>query len=155
METVACVLPEGTLLAYHAPLPAYAKSPPLDVNTVPAVTELAHTKSLLWTAQRPLLEVSVNPPVPPDAVAVKVAQVPPMYHVPALMMQPEAEAEVVTWRVPLPEKGVPGEVVVVGVGLVVVPVVVVLAVGAVEPVLGRYFTPVAGQSDVEPSEWGG
>lgn len=86
---------------------------------------------------------------PDDGVAVKVAQVPPMYQVPGLMMQPFGVPEVVTWRVPLPEKGVPGEVV----GAVVVVVVVVdEVVGEVpEEDLGRYLTPVAGQSDVAPS----
>ena len=89
----------------------------------------------------------------PDTVAVKVAQVPPMYHVPPLMMQPFACPPAVTWRVPLPEKGVPGAVV--GVDPAEVVLEVVLAVEVVgevpEPDLGRYWTPVAGQSDVEPS----
>lgn len=85
-------------------------------------------------------------PVEPEGVAVKVAQVPPMYHVPALMMQPSGALlpEGVTWRVPLPEKGVPGAV--------VGPVPEVVVVGEVpEPDLGRYLTPVAGQSDDAPS----
>lgn len=81
----------------------------------------------------------------PDAVAVKEAQVPPMYHVPALMMQPFALPSEVTWRVPLPEKGVPGAVM----GLVAGAVVVEEDVP--ESDLGRYLTPVAGQSDVAPS----
>ena len=93
-------------------------------------------------AHKPLLDVSVKPL--PEGVAVKVAQVPPMYQVPALMMQPFAVPPVETWRVPLPEKGVP-------VGLV--PGAVVVVVGEVpDPDLGRYLTPVAGQSDVAPSE---
>ena len=80
----------------------------------------------------------------PEGVAVKVAQVPPMYHVPALMMQPFAVPPEVTWRVPLPEKGVPGAV--------VGPVPGAVVVGEVpEPDLGRYLTPVAGQSDDAPS----
>ena len=89
----------------------------------------------------------------PDTVAVKVAQVPPMYHVPALMMQPFACPPDVTWRVPLPEKGVPGAVVGLVPGEVVVEVVIVVeVVGEVpEPDLGRYWTPVAGQSDEAPS----
>ena len=81
----------------------------------------------------------------PEAVAVNDAHVPPMYHVPPEMMQPDVEGAVVTWRVPLPEKGVPGAVVPVGAGVVVV------VVGEVAVPLGRYFTPVAGQSDLEPS----
>ncbi len=89
----------------------------------------------------------------PDTVAVKEAQVPPMYHVPALMMHPFAFPPEVTWRVPLPEKGVPGAVVGLVLGEVVVEVVTVVeVVGEVpEPDLGRYLTPVAGQSEDAPS----
>ena len=82
----------------------------------------------------------------PEAAAVNVAHVPPMYQVPAEMMQPLLEPEDVTWRVPMPEKGVPGAVV----GEVPPVVVVVGGEGGV-PDLGRYFTPVAGQLDFEPS----
>ena len=54
----------------------------------------------------------------------------------------------------MPEKGVPGVVVGLVPGEVVVEVVlVVVVVGEVpEPDLGRYWTPVAGQSDVAPSD---
>lgn len=96
----------------------------------------------------------------PDTVAVKEAHVPPMYHVPALTMQPFAVPPEVTWSVPLPEKGVPGAVVGLEpgeVGEVVVEVVIVVIVVEVvgeEPDLGRYLTPVAGQSDFEPSDLG-
>ena len=116
-----------------------------------AETEEAQRRLVLWTAQGPLLDFRVKPL--PDAVAVKVAQVPPMYHVPPLMMQPFDAPPEVTWRVPLPEKGVPGAVVGPVVGEVVVVVVVVVAVvGEVpEPDLGRYLTPVAGQSELAPS----
>lgn len=114
------------------------------------MTEEAQTRSVFWTAHLPLLEVRVKPV--PDAAAVKVAQVPPMYHVPALMMQPLDAPPDVTWRVPLPEKGVPGAVVGLVPGGEVV--VVVEVVGEVaEPDLGRYRTPVAGQSDVAPSDY--
>ena len=93
-------------------------------------------------AHKPLLDLSVKPL--PDGVAVKVAQLPPIYQVPAVMMQPFDVPPVETWRVPLPEMGVP-------VGLV--PGAVVVVVGEVpDPDLGRYLTPVAGQSDVAPSE---
>lgn len=117
------------------------------MKTVAVVTEDAQTRFELWIAQRPLLDVRVKPE--PEGVAVKVAQVPPMYHVPALMMQPSGELlpEGVTWRVPLPENGVPGAVV------GPVPAEVVVVVGEVpEPDLGRYLTPVAGQSDDAPSK---
>lgn len=82
----------------------------------------------------------------PEAVAVKVAHVPLVYHVPPEMMQPVGELEVVTWRVPRPVKGVPAGVVPVGAGAAVV-------VGGVgfEAVFGRYLMPVAGQLVLEPS----
>ena len=70
-----------------------------------------------------------------------------MYHVPALMMHPFAFPPEVTCRVPLPEKGVPGAVV----GLVLGEVVVEVVGEVPEPDLGRYLTPVAGQSDDAPS----
>ena len=98
-------------------------------------------------AHFPLLEVRVKPV--PDAVAVNVAQVPPTYHVPPLMMQPLFAPPSVTWRYPLPENGVPGAVV--PVGAVVVVIVVVVVVGAGEPLLGRYLIPVDGQSELEPT----
>lgn len=101
-------------------------------------------------AHFPLLEVKVKPD--PDGVAVNVAQVPVVYHVPLLIIQPSALPPVVTGRVPFPENGVPGTVV----GVVVEEVLVfeeVLVVVVVPPLvpLGRYFTPVAGQLDFEPS----
>ena len=85
-------------------------------------------------------------PVLPDAVAVNVAQVPPTYHVPPLMMQPLLAPPSVTSRYPLPENGVPGAVVPVGA------VVVVVVVGAGEPVLGKYLIPVDGQSELDPTD---
>lgn len=85
----------------------------------------------------------------PDAVAVNVAQVPPIYHVPPLMMQPLFAPPSVTSRYPLPENGVPG--VVVPVGAVVVVVVVAVVVGAGEPLLGKYLIPVDGQSELVPT----
>ena len=53
----------------------------------------------------------------------------------------------------MPEKGVPGVSVGLVPGEVVVEVVIVVEVVGVvpEPDLGRYWTPVAGQSDVAPS----
>lgn len=101
-------------------------------------------------AQRPLLDVRVKLSVPDDAVAVKVAQVPPMYHVPGLMMQPFGLPEEVTWRVPLPEKGALGAVVGMVVGAVEVEVVV-LVDEVPELDLGRYLTPVDAQLDLAPS----
>ena len=47
-------------------------------------------------AQAPLLDVSVKPE--PEGVAVKVAHVPVVYHVPALMIQPSAAPPVETSR---------------------------------------------------------
>lgn len=83
----------------------------------------------------------------PEAVAVKVAQVPVVYHVPALMMQPTEFPPVVTIKYPLPVKGVPGVLVAVDVAAAVV-----LVTG--EPLFGRYCTPDAGQSDAAPTSFG-
>ena len=83
----------------------------------------------------------------PDAVAVNVAQVPPIYHVPPLMMQPLFAPPSVTCRYPLPENGVPGAVVPVG-----AVVAVVVVVGAGEPLLGKYLIPVDGQSELVPTK---
>lgn len=85
----------------------------------------------------------------PEAVAVKEAQVPVVYHVPPLMIQPLAVPPLVTGSVPLPLKGVPG----VGLGGALVAVDNVVEGGAPPETLGRYFIPVAGQSDLEPSEY--
>ena len=75
---------------------------------------------------------------------MNVAHVPVVYHVPPLMMHPFCEPPLVTVRVPLPENEVPGVLVGVVVGAVVV--------GGVPLVLGRYLIPVAGQLDLEPSD---
>lgn len=91
------------------------------------------------TAQRPLLDLSVKPL--PEGVAVKEAQVPEVYHVPPLMIQPPLS----TLRVPLPLNGVPGGLVPVG----AVVVVVGDPVGAA-PLLGMYLK-LAGHVDLEPS----
>lgn len=80
----------------------------------------------------------------PEGAAVNVAQVPVVYHVPPLMMHPFCEPPLVTRRVPLPENEVPGVLVGVATGVVVV--------GGEPPVLGRYLMPVAGQLDFDPSD---
>ena len=106
----------------------------------------AQLRTLLLTAHFPLLEVSVKPD--PDAEAVNVAHVPVVYHVPLLMIQPVVFPLVVTGRVPLPEKGVPGD----PVGPV--PAVVVVVVPPPLP-FGKYLTPVAGQLLLLPSGFDG
>ena len=85
----------------------------------------------------------------PDAAAVKDAQVPVVYHVPPLMMQPLVFPPLVTGSVPRPEKGLPG----VGVPVGGVPVDVTAVVDGGVPVFGRYFT-LAGQLDLAPSKDG-
>lgn len=110
---------------------------------------------LFTTPQLPLLEVNVNPAFP-EAVALKPAHVPVVYHVPPLMIHPFDPPPVLTCSVPLPENGPPGTVgESVGVGplpAVVGELVAVLVGGeGPDPDLGRYLTPVAGQSDLEPS----
>ena len=116
----------------------------LTENTVAEETEEPHVSTLLTTPHFPLLELSVKPE-PEAGVAVKVAHVPVVYQVPALMMQPSAFPPVVTCKVPFPLKGVP-------VGLGSLPRAVVGGGGGGgELDLGRYLTPVAGQVDLEPS----
>ncbi len=109
----------------------------------------------------PLPELRVNPD--PDAVAVNFAHVPVVYHVPELIIHPRALPPELTCNVPFPENGAPGVLVPVGfVPAVVVvveppPIVVVSVAGGVVvvvpplPALGRYFTPVAGQLELEPA----
>lgn len=112
------------------------------VKTVGAVTLDEHVSTLLLTAHLPLLDVSVKPE--PEGEAVNDAQVPVVYHVPPLIMQPSTLPPVVTGMVPLPENGVPS-------GLVgSVPADVVVVVPVPEP-LGRYLTPEAGQLLLLPS----
>lgn len=129
----AWVVPLGTPFAYQLGLPLYATYPSTVVKTVAVETVDAHVRTLLMTAHLPLLEVSVKPDA--DAVAVNDAHVPVVYQVPPLITHPFWTPLVVIERVPLPA-GAPGE----GGGWGVDP-----------PVFGRYFIPVAGQSDFEPS----
>jgi hypothetical protein len=129
----------------------------LTVKTV-AVTPEPHVKVELEIPQLPLELLSVNPDpaeirqsqlhrntgeLVPDAVAVKVAQVPLLYHVPALIKHPVWVLPETPFKYPEPEKvpvppvGVePGGVEEVGVEL---------------PDLGRYLIPVEGQSDDAPT----
>lgn len=72
---------------------------------------------------------------------LQVAQVPPTYHVPAPIKHPLVAPPVTAFRYPAPLKVPP-----VGAG----PELVVV-VGEVDPDFGRYLTPVAGQSDFDPS----
>lgn len=81
-------------------------------------------------------------------VAVKVAQVPVVYQVPLLMIQPFCLPSLVTNKVPLPEKKVPGALV----GAVPTLLVIVGRGDGRLPVLGKYFIPVAGQLDLAPAE---
>lgn len=95
-------------------------------------------------AQAPLLDDRVNPD--PEAAAVKDAQVPVVYHVPAPMIHPFIAPPIMALRYPLPEK-IP-----VPVGTAADDVFVGEVVGeVVAPLLGRYFTPEAAQVDFVPS----
>lgn len=77
----------------------------------------------------------------PEAVAVYVAQVPLVYHVPALIKQPLPPPLVIAFKYPVPENGAPvGE----DPGTVVVGV-------PPPPDLGRYLMPVEGQSLFSPT----
>jgi hypothetical protein len=85
----------------------------------------------------------------PDAVAVYVAQVPDVNHVPALIRHPFCDPPVIAFRKPDPENGAPG----VPVGAEPPVVVVVVDVGGmvVPPDLGRYLIPVEAQLDDWPT----
>lgn len=63
---------------------------------------------------------------------MNVAHVPVVYQAPPLITHPFCTPPVVTERVPLPDGVVGG--------------------GVDPPLFGRYFIPVAGQSDFEPSD---
>lgn len=81
-------------------------------------------------------------------VAVKVAQVPVVYQVPLLIIQPFCLPPLVTNKVPLPEKDVPGA----PVGLVSMVLVFVAGGDGRLPVLGKYLIPVAGQLELAPAK---
>lgn len=122
----------------------YSRSLPSAVNTVASEILALHANAPLWIAHLPLEDVRVNPS--PEDVAVNPAHVPVVYHVPPDMMQPFLLPEVMTFRYPLPEKGVPVEV-----GVLEAEVDVLVGdvlVGDEEEPLGRYLMPVAGQEEV-------
>lgn len=78
-----------------------------------------------------------------------VAQVPEVYHVPALIMQPVCDPPLITLTNPLPD-GVPVDVEVGAV--VVVPVAPAdVVVDPPEDPFGRYLIPEEGQVDPEPT----
>jgi hypothetical protein len=138
------LVPLGTAFVYQVEPAGEASRPPSLENTVGDVTAAEQVKTLFRTAHFPLLDVRVNPdPLP---VAVKVAHAPLVYQVPPLIIQPFCWPPLVTNRVPLPEKGLPGAPVGAGPDFVVV-----LGGDGRLPVFGRYLIPVAGQSDLAPS----
>ena len=95
----------------------------LTVNT-DAETPDPHLSPPLTIPQDPFDDVKVKPALVSEAV--KVAQMPDVYHEPELMMQPVfMPLATVTSRNPLPEKGAPGAEVGPGVPTVVPLVVVV------------------------------
>lgn len=77
---------------------------------------------------------------------MKVAQVPVVYQVPALMIHPAEVLPLLTFRYPFPENTP------VPVGMdVEVLVVAEVVVGVPLPPLGRYLIPLAAQVDLVPS----
>ena len=150
-------------------LSQYAKDLSLAVKTAGAVTPAAHRKVSCEMSQKPLLDLRVKLlSVATLAVAceervgkkgvpllvllvVNVAQVPVVYHVPPLIMQPFFLPPVSTLRYPLPEKGAL-EAVLEGafVALAVPDAVEDVGVGEDVVFLGRYCS-VAGHEDFEPS----
>ena len=137
------MLPLATLSALQAALPPAASLPSTAVNVVAVETLDPQTSAPETTPHLPLLDASVKPDS--DVVAVNVAQVPVVYHVPAEMMQPVLELPTLTFKCPFPLKGVPGVEVLEGV-LGLVPLGV-----EPPPLFGRYLMPVDGQVDFVPS----
>ena len=147
--TVTCLRPLATPSADQALLPWCTKELPSAENVVAEPTLEPQVNAPLTTPQLPLLLDRVKPSS--ERLAVKVAQVPLVYHVPAEMMQPFWLPLATTFRKPLPLKVPPEEV-----GAEPPEVVV----GADEPPvvegegdaldLGRYFMPVLGHVDEEP-----
>lgn len=78
-----------------------------------------------------------------------VAQVPEVYHVPALIMHPVCDPPLITLTNPLPD-GVPVEVEVEAVVVVLVAEVVVV-VDPLDDPFGKYLIPEEGQVDPEPT----
>jgi len=107
----SCTLPLATRSALHTAFPPAANLPSTLENTVLARPP-SPRRAPRTTAQVPLDDESVKPPgEPATAAAVKVAQVPLVYHVPLLMTQPVERASApatTTSRVARPAKGVPG-----------------------------------------------
>jgi len=134
---VTCVLPLAVLSAEKLLDPLYTNELPLELKVV-AATPDPHVSLPLTIPQVPFEDVRVKLLLEP--LAVNDAQVPDVYQVPALMIQPFCEPEATTFRYPLPEKAPPVEV-----GAAVV--VVLVPVGVVELPLGRYLIPVLGHDD--------
>jgi len=108
------------------------------VNT-PAVLPVAQEKAPAMKSHGPLLLVSVNPSA--TLLAVYVAQVPVVYHVPALIKHPLFAPPVYACKNPFPTYGVP----------VGVDPGAVLVVGEAGKYFGTYRIPVSGQSLLLPS----
>jgi len=122
------------------------------VNTVGFVLEAAHVNNPPATAQLPLLDTNVKVLGPREAaVPVKVAHVPVVYHVPALIIQPFAAPPTgLTGIVPLPMKGTG---VVVDVLEVVVEVTIFVDDVLVELGAGFGFTPLGSHWNVAGQEY--
>lgn len=94
--TFACVLPLGTLSAEKA------LEPLLSCNVFPSFVKIVlvtldpHVRSPETMPQGPFDDLSMKPA--PDSVAVMVAQVPDVYHVPEDIMQPLVLPDKMTLR---------------------------------------------------------
>lgn len=108
-----------------------------------AETDEPQDSAPLTIPQLPFDDFNVKPE--PEEVAVIVAQVPVVYHVPPEMMHPCWLPEVTTLRKPEPLKP-PVEV-----GLGPDEVVVLVDVGVAPPVFGKYLMPLLGHVPVLPT----
>ena len=117
------MLPLAALSALHTALPPAARLLSTAVKPVPLLTLASQVKAPPTMPHLPFELVSVKPSS--SSVAVKVAHVPEVYHVPLLMMQPFFVPPTSTLRYPFPLNGVPGAEVLVGAG----PPTVVLVAG--------------------------
>jgi hypothetical protein len=132
------VLPLAVESAEKAVLSLYSNVFPFAVNTVLETPEpQVNTPEAI--PQDPFDDFNVNPP--PVLVAVIVAQVPLVYHVPSEMRQPFCEPLAMTFRNPDPLNAPPGA----EVGLL--PGAELTLVGVLPLPLGRYLMPALGQFD--------
>ena len=130
------MLPLAALSALHTAFPPATRLPFTAVNPVPELTLASHVSAPPTMPHLPFELLNVKPSA--ASLAVKVAHVPVVYHVPLLMIHPFLLPLTSTLIYPFPLNGVPGAAVLVGAGP---PTVVLVALGWLAD-LGRYLMPV-------------